>query len=199
MGSADDGHAPLLQGFGDFRNGGAKLPLPVLAADANVDNVDLLFLQPLYLFHASGILCQGRVGSGLIGSARFRKLAAVAAHEGDKLQRLFPIARKGSLPLGKIIAINGILAFCYRINKNILIVWNICPKCSAAAGKVRSQGAGIPFGKKYENVFSRRRQSADIAGVPFLLRRSTQRHIQHHHDTESHSKKQGPDVGVFSL
>ncbi len=32
MGSADDGHAPLLQGFGDFRNGGAKLPLPVLAA-----------------------------------------------------------------------------------------------------------------------------------------------------------------------
>lgn len=83
--------------------------------------------------------------------------------------------------------------------KYILIVWNICPKCSAAAGKVRSQGAGIPFGKKYENVFSRRRQSADIAGVPFLLRRSTQRHIQHHHDTESYSKKQGPDVGVFSL
>lgn len=57
MGSADDGHAPLLQDFGDFRNGGAKLPLPVLAA--------------------------------------------VAAHEGDRLQRLFPIVRKGSLPLGK--------------------------------------------------------------------------------------------------
>lgn len=148
MGYADDGHAPLLQDFGDFRNGGAGTEFVVV------------------FNYASFIL---------------------------------PLLEKLSIFWGKIIAINGILAFCHRINKNILIVWNICPKCSAAAGKVRSQGAGIPFGKKYENVFSRRRQSADIAGVPFLLRRSTQRHIQHHHDTESYSKKQGPDVGVFSL
>ena len=99
MGSADDGHAPLLQGFGDFRNGGAKLPLPVPAA--------------------------------------------VAAHEGDKLQRLFPIARKGSLPLGEIIAVNGVSAFCHRIDKNIPIVWHICPKCPGprrAKSVARSRG-----------------------------------------------------------
>ena len=101
MSASDDGHAPLPQCFGEFRNGGAELPLAVLAADAHMNDLYLLLFQPLHLFQKAGILEERGVYASIVVLTGSRHPAAVAVHKGNQVQILLPVVGKRPLPLEK--------------------------------------------------------------------------------------------------